>query len=246
MDIISASQALSTVNGLNKRRRAEVPDILLKQRDSQPSVYIYNIYPVQHNRQISPHGLFIIPACADNGTPMDHTNWAPYSKPLVLPSIVFEHYDKGEGELALQYWSGKEVAQDVLGTSEGVDANDLCNWGCFVAAGEKPTQQELTEAKRRLTITMQKFLQQGDLLYSGSQTERNQLSAIHRKAASYLGQYRLWDVTPQQMISCPFCWSKIHPQSAKCASCGSIVDHAKWAQGQEGYVAPAEHKAVKK
>jgi hypothetical protein len=173
-------------------------------------------------------------------------DWAPYSKPLVLPGLVFEHYDKGEGELALNYWDGRDVAKDITGESEGVPDNDLRNWGVFIAAGEKPTQAELVEAKNRLTATMQKFLQQGDLLYAGDQKDRNQLSTIHRKAATFLGQYRLWDVTPVQMIDCKFCFAKVNPAAAKCNSCGSILDRAKWESGQEGYVPPEPKPGVKR
>jgi hypothetical protein len=244
MPAISASQAFNSVSGLNRRKKAEVPEILLKERDARPKVYIWNVYPVEWRRQISPHGMFVIPACSDNGS-ANHADWATVSKPLIVESIVFEFYDKGEGELALNYWDGRDVAKDITGESEGVPENDLRNWGVFISAGDKPTATELTEAKKRLTATMQKFLQQGDILFNGTQTERNQLSSIHRKAASYLGQYRQWDVTPVQMTDCRFCFAKVNPAAAKCNSCGSILDRQKWESGQEGYVPPAESPTEK-
>jgi hypothetical protein len=212
---ITASQAFSSVTNLNKRKRAEVPEILLKERDSRPPVHIFNIHPVEWRRQISPHGQFLIPACDDHGS-ANHEDWAPYSKPCIVPSIVFENYDQGEGVSGLQYWGGREVAMDVTGESEGVPDNDLRNWGVFIAAGEKPTAAELAEAKKRLIATMQKFLHQGDALFNGTQVERNQLGSIHRKAAEYLGQHRDWNVTPIQMIDCRFCYQKVNPLSAKC------------------------------
>jgi hypothetical protein len=234
--LLTAAQAQATVTGLNKRVKRDIPDFLLRERDNRPRVHIFNLFPVEFRKQIAPHGYFIIPACPDNGS-SNPENWDSHSKALVIDGIIFQHYDKGEGELALDYLDGRDVAKDITGEAELIPANDLRRWGVFIAAGDTPTKAELAEAKRRLNETMHLFLQQGDELWNGTQAERNQLGPMHRRAAAYMRADRAWDTTVQVMTDCKFCFQKVHPDAAKCSHCGSILDRQKWDQGQDGYVA---------
>lgn len=228
--MIDARAVMGMVAATNARKKDPIPDLLRRQAEAS-TVKIYNIYNIGWTRSLGSLGQFVIPACDDNGSPKP-PDWAPYSKALEIPALIFEYYDRGDAKLAYNTWDGRDVAKDVVGVKGFTPANSLEHWGVFIAAGDTPTKAELATAKKKLVTKMNEVLREGDRLWAGTAKERNNLSDYHRRAATYLNQYRDWNTTPEQLENCEYCGESVRPGIAKCPHCGSILDHEKWERGQ--------------
>lgn len=228
--MISARQVGHELAKENARIVPQVSETLRRIAEEK-KVHIFNIYPVSWRKSLGSLGTFTIPACADNGSQRPE-DWAPYSKALIVPGLVFESFDMGTKHLSMAHWDGMDVAKDILGLTDGLAANSLERWGVFIAAGATPTKEELLQAKKRLSATMAEALQEGDRKWRGSDKERKELSDYHKRAAQYLNQKREWDSLAAEQVSCKFCGEPIKPNLIKCPQCREILDHQRWLEAQ--------------
>jgi hypothetical protein len=229
--MLTSSQALSFVASQNSRRKPDIPDFI-KERMSDPSVYVYNVYAgTGWTRSIGSLGMYFIPKC--EGTGSHPSGWEKYSKPLIIPPVVIEYIDIGEGQLRVEGVSGRSVAKDIVHDGGQVD---LAPWGVFIAAGKTPTAEELSAAREALTKTMAALLDEADRLWNGSSDDRARVGAHHKNAAAYLGVKRTWLTNTQAMSECPFCYEPVRPSTVICPHCKQILDKARWLEGQADFI----------
>ena len=132
-------------------------------------------------------------------------------------------------------------AEFIIGARE--IAEDLCNEinsaiptirnsfrGVFVCVDDKPTRQELDNAKKRLEETMKQLVSVGDVEWARYH-RYEYIPDSARVAAKFLGLEKEWAYQPEMRVDCPACGAKLPNQEvAVCKSCGAILDREKAAK----------------
>lgn len=113
-----------------------------------------------------------------------------------------------------------------------VEADDLADslindhgadkFGCFVADGAEPTDEELEKAERVYDEWMRKQVAEADVLWG--QYHKHIFIGTHAKtAAKKLGLKREWLADIAETKRCPNCTAPNAPTQARCA-CGAVLD----------------------
>jgi hypothetical protein len=214
---VSAAEAQSSVMGRNSRKRANIPDALMRDK---PPLYIFNIADIPHEKHLGSLGRFLIPACPAG---------EPYSKPLVIHGVYADEFDMAteNGDMGVNFVMGTDVARSVVGLDSsspdlGPYTTNLTWQGAFIAASKTPTKAELDEAHAKFTRFNAMYLQIGDSL--AEQGKIGEIPAASRKAVKYLNQGRDWAKAPVPMKDCPACGEAIKPNVAVCTHCQAILN----------------------
>ncbi len=117
------------------------------------------------------------------------------------------------------------IAED-LAREINSDSGEGSFHGVFVCAGEKPTDQELSEARARLNAFYQKLVAAADLEWERSHSPLF-ITDLDRRAARVLGLDKPWLYDPRVQMECPLCAEKLKPGVAVCKSCGAILDEKR-------------------
>lgn len=112
----------------------------------------------------------------------------------------------------------RKIAEDL--------ASDLGDYGVFLAAGDRPSREEIDAARAHLVEVAKRLVFEGDQEWARSHNYRL-LSDLHRRAVKRLGLEREWAYEPEAMGECPVCAEKMKPGVAVCRSCGAILDRRK-------------------
>jgi hypothetical protein len=124
--------------------------------------------------------------------------------------------------------AAREIAEDIARELNG-DSGEGSYHGVFVAAGDLPTENELTEARSRLEAFHRKLVAAADLEWERTKNPMF-ITDLERRAARSLGVEKPWLYDPKPMADCPVCAEKIKHGVAVCRSCGAILDREKAAQ----------------
>jgi hypothetical protein len=124
--------------------------------------------------------------------------------------------------------TAREIAEDIAREING-DSGEGSFHGVFVAAGELPTDAELSDACRRLEEFQRKLVNAADLEWERTKNPMF-ITDLERRAARQLGVEKPWLYDPKPQADCPVCAEKIKPGVAVCRSCGAILDREKAAQ----------------
>jgi hypothetical protein len=133
--------------------------------------------------------------------------------------------DKRTMEFAI---TAREIAED-LARELNNDSGEGSFHGVFVSASAEPSEEELSEAKRRLDEFHRKLVAIADLEWERTHNPMF-VTDLDRRAARELNLDKPWLYDPKPQAECPACAEKIKPGVAVCRSCGAILDHAKAAQ----------------
>ncbi len=136
--------------------------------------------------------------------------------------------------------TAKEIAEDIAREINS-DSGEGSFHGVFVAAGELPTDAELSDACRRLEEFQRRLVAAADLEWERTKNPMF-ITDLERRAARQLGLEKPWLYDPKPLAECPVCAEKIKPGVAVCRSCGAILNREKAAQyglvAKEGKTAP--------
>jgi hypothetical protein len=214
---VTAAEAQSSVMGRNQRKRANIPEALMRDK---PSLYIFNIADIPHEKHLGSLGRFLVPACPPG---------QPYSEPLEIKGVYADEFDMAteNGDMGVNFVMGTDVAKAVVGLDSGSPdlgpyTTNLTWQGAFIAAGRKPTEAELQEAHAKFTRFNTMYLQIGDNL--AEQGKLAEIPMAARKAVKYLNQGRDWAKAPIPMKDCPACGEAVKPFVAICSHCQSILN----------------------
>jgi hypothetical protein len=159
------------------------------------------------------YGRFVIPACRK-----PH----PFNYMVVKDNKTV--VDLGDDRRITYPIKAEEVAADLV--------QDLGIHGVFIAAGERPTAQELAAAHTRMEEFYRKAVVQGDSLFASNRDMRtNGITDVHRRAALHMGEEREWCYTAAKKVDCPYCAAKLVPGVAICTRCNAILDVDKAEEG---------------
>jgi hypothetical protein len=131
--------------------------------------------------------------------------------------------------------TARQVAEDLCREINS-DGGDDSFFGTFVAQGDAPSDEELSEARERLTAFYRRVVMAADREWERSHSYLF-INDVERRAARHLGLDKEWHYQPHETVECPGCGEKIKPHVAVCKTCGAILDRAKAAK--LGLVPPA-------
>ncbi len=143
--------------------------------------------------------------------------------------------DLGDKRTLDVHITARQVAQDLCREINS-DGGDDSFFGVFVAAGDAPTDEELSEARERLAAFYRRVVMAADREWERSHSYLF-INDVERRAARHLGLDKEWHYQPRETVECPGCGEKIKPNVAVCKICGAILDHVKAAK--LGLVPPA-------
>jgi hypothetical protein len=121
--------------------------------------------------------------------------------------------------------SAREVAQDLC-REINADGGEDSFFGAFAAQGEKPSEDELAEARRRLSVFYRTMVASADREWERSHSYLF-IHDVQRRAARYLGLEKDWFYQARETSDCPGCGEKVRAGVAVCKTCGAILDRDK-------------------
>src|SRR5690348_3480137 len=190
-------RAQQELRSLNQKQIAPMPRYIQEEAAKNP-IYIYNVAPKGIADQIislGSMGHYTIFPCEPG---------QPYSRPTVIARIIPEGIPVDMRKIELRYWDGMDVARDIIGAGPFKSkSQDLTRMGVFISAGEKPTEQELAEARKRLSEYYLFLVQEADAYWMQGPQQVINISAQHRMACNELNLEREWNKTPKPMAVCP-------------------------------------------
>lgn len=217
--MVTAKEAGEQLRAKNKKTISPIPKNLVK---SVPPIHIFNVGKKTHSVGLGSLGQFYIPAKEEGQR---------YSKPLILPGIMFDGVAREMTHIELQMQDGNEVAQDVIGKGPFKNASqNLERVGVFISAGPVPSEEELLAAEEKVRQENIRLVKDADDLYAQGPLQIVNISADHREACVALNQTREWAKMPTQMINCPSCNEPVNPSGARCGGrygCGFIYNRAR-------------------
>jgi hypothetical protein len=147
----------------------------------------------------------------------------PYAlTPVGARAAVMDLGDKRTLEVPI---TAREVAQDLC-REINADAGEDSFFGVFVAQGERPDDDELTEAGRRLAVFYRSMVASADREWERSHSYLF-INDVQRRAARYLGLEKEWFYQARETSDCPGCGEKVRAGVAVCKTCGAILDRDK-------------------
>jgi hypothetical protein len=126
--------------------------------------------------------------------------------------------DFGEGQRMAIPVSAMEIAKDLV---RGVEDH-----GVFIAAGEKPTKEELAAAAQRRAAFNRKQVDDADSVWART-GDKKQLPFHASFAVKELGLRREWAFDVSAMQPCPACRELIHTDAYVCGKCQAVLDPQK-------------------
>jgi len=124
--------------------------------------------------------------------------------------------------------SAREVAEDIAREINN-DSGEGSFHGVFVAEGAEPTEEELSDARRKLEVFQRRLVEAADLEWERSHNPMF-ITDLERRAARELKLDKPWLYDPKPMEECPACGERIRPGVAVCRSCRAILDAEKAAK----------------
>ena len=215
---------------LNRKIVEQVPQMIAKLA-KEKTVYIFNVGPTSHQRQLGSLGTFTVQACPEG---------EEVSVPLKIEGVILERIAIDMDKMANRYEDGMDVANDVMFIGRGYTPDlDRRRWGLFISESPNASKAQIKEAKSELLKTYGKLVSDADNLERNN--KRDQIGEIHRVAARALGVTKAWmPETPREASNCPACQKMIDIESVKCPHCSAILD---WERARDFY--PTEYNAWK-
>jgi len=86
------------------------------------------------------------------------------------------------------------------------------------------TKQEVETATLSLRAEFARLVSEGDNIWAGPETGRNNISDLHKLATRWMHIDKPWSYNPQQLFDCPGCGVPIKENVITCGHCGAILD----------------------
>lgn len=210
-------------------------------------IMIYNVTPQKHEIGQGGMGTWIIPACEPG---------QKYSAPLPIPFIMSEGIPTDMDHIEFRQMAGSEFAKSIIGIGKHRhQTEDLRRWGVFIAAGDKPTAEELEEANKHFTARDLELIAQADGYYGDGPNMYNNITKQHREALDRCTargldmDEKLWHKTMRDVTDCPVCFQKVNKRAMAHIGpngCGAVIDEAAVIKAKlRGYEHLWEPKAKK-
>lgn len=232
--------ALEYQRGFNSSREIPERPAIVQAASDAARVYVFNIGPWTHVRELGSSGRYQIHACPEG---------KEYNEPIVLEGLESEPYPVNESEMAMKPKCGKprqiagegggyEMAQLILG--EGRAAGGLTNYapfGVFISKTPVPAKAELEKAKKLLNQKYTELVQYAMACWAkgpAAQAEIFNQPEWYFVAARKLNKtetecpFLANSQVPAARDTCGNCGTPYQIGIAQCAKCGSVLDEEKY------------------
>ena len=223
---VTIAQAESSLDQMNARRRqanGRVYPKPLKQVEAAKlqKIHVFSVGPWAKVMDTGSTGTFFMPACPFDKPYVELLRPSRHDPKVMEPPIdaIMEEFYPGEGKWESLADDGREFALAMLGIGRGNHpSNALTHFGLFVADGDKPTKQELADARAALEVTCLRLCKEADTVYSTDRklASRVILPEVHFVAAKVVGRDNPVD-SPWMLAAAP-------EGRKKCKVCGRVVD----------------------
>lgn len=225
------------------KKRFIPPRLGVVEELKKKKIHIFNVGPWRHEVGTGSTGKFIIPACPFGQEYIEMLRAVPDGKgKMVMESPISVVMDddlviKSEDEYTRLQDDGRKFAHEVVGDGRGQSpAYSLRHVGVFVAEGDKPTKEELAEARRLLQAKCSEICKFADTLHATDRKAAGQIikPEVHFVAARVLGRDNErdspWMATtlPAARVKCDMCAAVCEADAAKCSACGYVINEEKY------------------
>lgn len=142
----------------------------------------------------------------------------------------FSVMDQGEKRVTRMPIGALDIALDLVrmvNENAGGGADGKGGFlGVFVCEDQKPTRQELAEAKERLREFDKHCVAIGDGEFAKFQRPQF-IPDMVRRAVRRLKLEREYDINPAELVTCPGCAKSISPKAVRCPFCQAVLDEEK-------------------
>lgn len=229
----AAAAATQEQRALNASRFIPGTPDLYRQASLAARVYIFNVGPWSHVRELGSAGSFHIPAC-----PPDRE----HSAPVVVNGVVEEPYPISEAECKQILTDGRQLAGQIIGEGPHISkAASFAPYGVFISETRVPSAEDLAAASERLQKQHARHIREANEAFMSDPA--NKLGVIQpawhfvsahalKKSAAecrWLGE----SLKPAERDNCPGC-GEVYTKGIMRHSCGWFFDRAKWEANQSG------------
>ncbi|MGB6546935.1 MAG: hypothetical protein WBE97_15065 [Candidatus Acidiferrales bacterium] len=117
--------------------------------------------------------------------------------------------DMGDKRTIDIHITARDIASDLCREING-DAGEDSFLGAFVCAGDAPTPEEISDARRRLDAFYRRKVAEADREWARSHSHLF-LDDLQRRAAHELGLEREWNYQLHETSDCPGCGERVKP-----------------------------------
>lgn len=215
-----------------KATRKEPPELDYDKELKKELVHIFNVGPFPHFVPLGSMGTFVIPACPPG---------EPYIESLTKLHLLEDEIYPGfrDREPKRLREDGRKMAIEIIGEGRNQDKrNSRRKWGVFVAAGEKPTQKELDDARAELFVLASENVAFMDSVHGRDPRLAYDIlraSTNFYKFADVLkltGKEKGWlsQSEPARKVKCEACHVMVEPDAPLCYNCKSPVNLEAYAR----------------
>jgi hypothetical protein len=210
---------------------------LYREIAEQNKVFIFNVGPWAHRRDLGSAGSFFVKACPEG---------KPYSEPVVILGVVEEPYPINEAECKVMTETGRNLALQVLGEGPFIPrSSSFSPYGVFLSSTPEPSEEALAEAHKKLNDKYRELVKEASDAYAKGPVFAEQVISpdYHFIAARKLKKsvaecpWLANTQEPEARISCPGCGDPVKAGVVVHKECGWIFDREKW---------EANHRTAKK
>lgn len=212
----------------------EMPDIFKEVSDAN-RVYIFNVGPWSHKRELGSAGIYFIKPCPEG---------KQFSEALVLNGVEEEPYPINETTCAMIPKAGKArqlsggapgmmLAEQIIGVGPHVaPASSLIPFGVFATMNAKPSGDEIKKANRALNDKYAELVRVASEAHAKGPNAFAEVfdTDFHLRAARHLNKSVAecpWMANlqaPGARENCPGCGTVYNLGVMKCRECGYILD----------------------
>lgn len=217
------------VRSMNQGRRIPKLPESLQRWAEENTIHIFNVGPWRHEIPLGSLGTFLIPKCEKG---------KPFAAMRALPGIVVEPIPTDERNMELRQEDGRYIAEQIVGYGKhrGKE-NDLRPYGVFVAAGKKPTPEEVEAARELLHQTYGEMVAearsahgQGEKVFVN--VYRPGYHDVAAREMNLLDEAWLTKTNPSNRQKCEGCGTMVERNVMVCPSCKFILDEEKYKKHQ--------------
>jgi hypothetical protein len=246
--VVTADEARRSADafarGMNASRYVpEMPEIF-KKISEENRLYIYNVGPWVHTREMGSAGVARIPACrySEAGDPLEE-----FGKPYTVEGVEQEPYPVGPTEMVMIPKCGKPgvmtgggegilLAQQILGEGPMIPRSQSFRpFGVFISKTYRPSKEDLAEAKEALWKRLGEMIAEANSEYANNKwLDEDTVQKWYLVAARILKKSPAecpWMAdrqAPAARENCPGCGSVYEKGILKCRHCGFVLDKPRY------------------
>lgn len=234
-----ADRVYADQRAMNASRHIPDTPEMFREISESRRVFIFNVGPWSHSRELGSAGTFRIPACAEG---------KEYSTPVVIEGVEQEPYPINEVECKMLMTEGIALANQVLGEGPFVPkSSSFRPFGVFISSSNPPKKEDVAAARQALG---EKYVElvaaAADAYQMGPQAAKETIRPEwHFVAARALRKSEAecpWlanTQAPAARNECPGCGTVYKVGIIKCGNCQMILDKKKFDQAvKDGLMAP--------